>query len=363
MKRYERFEQFIEDADSTLPKKTAEEAAKLVLDDRITGYDRKLIANTVVELNATARLLQDIRTIPKVTIFGSARTAPDHPDYILCKQFAKQIADLGYMNITGAGPGIMAAAPEGAGPDMSIGVSVELPFETGVNEFLAKSKRVVTYKYFFCRKIAFIREADAIVLFPGGFGTMDEAFEALTLLHTGRAMPVPFVLMEHEGSNYWQKWIDFVQEGLLDEGMVSKEDMYIFRRFSDPVEATDYINNFYRRYHSLRYIGKKIVVRLNSPIPDGLLKTLNEEYAEFLGNDGLQRCEALPQEADEPDLADMPRLVMEPNLRRPVDLYCLVRSINREVFSSSTRKQDGDLRGKNAPARPTRLKQKKKTKK
>lgn len=355
MKKSPNVDHFL-DVDSTrVQKRTAEEAAELLLDEKITGYDRKVMAQSVSEQHATARLLQDLRTTPKVTVFGSARTKPDHPDYILCKDFAHQMADLGYMTITGAGPGIMAAAPEGGGPEHSIGVAIDLPLEGGINPFLGNSKYVITYKYFFNRKLAFVREADAIVLFPGGFGTMDEAFEVLTLLQTGRTMPVPFVIMDHEGSTYWEEWVKFLKKGLLENGTISPEDMYIFRHFQDVEAAADYIHNFYRRYHSLRYVGDKAVIRLNTPLPKALLEDLNDEYQEFLGEEGLKPTDPLKVEKDEPDLAHLPRLVMRPNKGRPVDLYCLIRSLNREVFESSTRRQDRDLRGHKNP-RPTRVK-------
>ena len=355
-KKHVSYEEFIYDATSPLPKRTPEEAAKMLLSDEISGYDKKLIANTVNELFETAKMLQEIRTVPKITVFGSARTAEDHPDYQLCKEFSRQAANLGYMIITGAGPGIMEAAPAGAGPENSIGVGIELPFEKGVCAPIKESKYLITYRYFFCRKLAFIREADAVVLFPGGFGTMDEAFETLTLLHTGRSMPVPFVLMEEENGTYWEDWMQFVKRTLLkDSKNISANDLYLFRRFSDPAEAVDYINNFYRRYHSMRYVDDSVVIRLNSPLPKSLMEELTEEYADFLGDFGIQEVEALSDPEVEPELANLTRIMLKPNLTRPVDLYCLVRSLNREVSSSSTRRQD---REEIAP-RPTRVRKRK----
>lgn len=340
MKKRNSFDEFIYDASSPLPKRTAKEMADLLVDGDIPGYDRKLITNTVNEMYETAKLLKDIRQEPKITVFGSARTPEDHPDYILCRDFSKQMANLGYMTITGAGPGIMAAGHEGAGHEKSIGVSVELPFEEGANRFVKESDYLITCRYFFCRKLTFIREADAVVLFPGGFGTMDEAFEVLTLLHTGRSMPVPLVLMEHEGGKFWEKWMDYLREGLLAEGTISKDDMYIFRRFDNVEESADYISNFYRRYHSMRYVKDMQVVRLNTPVPTRLIEDLEEEYAEFLGEFGIQKSEALPEEKNEPDIAHLPRLLIKGNKSQPVKLYNFIRSLNREVISSSTRRQD-----------------------
>lgn len=334
------FDAMVTDAGEPLPRVTAAEAAAMLQSDEITEYDRKLITSTVAELVHTARMFKEIRQRPKITIFGSARTKPDHPDYITCKNFAHRIVQLGYMVITGAGPGIMAAGHEGAGPENSIGVNISLPFEQSVNEFIAQSKYLITYRYFFNRKLTFVREADAVVICPGGYGSMDEAYEVLTLIQTGRAMPVPFVLLEHEGSNYWSEWIQYVKNALLKNGNISAEDMYLFRRFTDVDEAADYIHNFYRRYHSLRYVGDKVVIRLNTPIPKSLLNDLRTEYADFLGDFGIKESEALPEEHDEPDLITLPRLIIQANRHKPVGLYLLIRSLNREVLSSSTRRQD-----------------------
>lgn len=331
------FEEMVQDAGSgPIRRIDADTAGHLISSQDITSYDRKMITSTVAELAYTANMFRDIRVRPKVTIFGSARTPQDDPDYQICKHFGKLMTDLGYMVITGAGPGIMAAGHEGAGVENSIGVNIDLPFEQGVNEFIAQSKYLVTYRYFFTRKLTFVREADAVALFPGGFGTMDEAFEVLTLMQTGRAMPVPFVLIEKEGGTYWREWEKFVRKGLFDNGMISEDDFNLFRIYNNIEEAADYINNFYRRYHSLRYIGDKVVIRLNTPLPESLLADLREEYADFFGDYGMQKSEALPEEQDEPDLLNLPRLVLKANRKQPVRLYCLIRSLNREIDNSST---------------------------
>ena len=358
-KKHNRFEEMFHDAGEPIPKKTAKEAGEMLLSDDITGYDRKLITNTIVELCETAKMFKQIRNTPKITIFGSARTSKSDPDYVLCKEFSKQMADLGYMIITGAGPGIMEAGHEGAGPEKSIGVNIDLPFEQSANPFVLDSDYLITYRYFFTRKLTFVREADAVVLFPGGYGTMDEAFETLTLIQTGRAMPVPFVLMEHEGGHYWERWANYVKEGLLDHGTISAEDMYLFRRFDNTAEAADYINNFFRRYHSLRYVGDTVVVRLNTPLPPALLEDLNKEYKDFLGEEGMKASEPLEAEQDEPALLHLPRLVFNANYNKPVELYCLIRSLNREVATSSTRRQDREELIHPNP-RPSRVKNDKK---
>jgi hypothetical protein len=334
MKKRNQFEQLLTSAPTSAPKRTPEEAAKLLTSNEISGYDRKLIANTVSEMFETAKMLQGLRTTPKITVFGSARTAPDHPDYILCKDFSHQAAQLGYMLITGAGPGIMAAVPDGAGPKNTIGVSIELPFEKGLAKGLEEAEHVITYKYFFNRKLSFVREADAIVLFPGGFGTMDEAFEVLTLLHTGRTMPVPLIFMEHEGGTYWKGVFEMFENTLLKQGMISPDDMFIYRYLTSTESALDYIHGFYRRYHSLRYIENQIVLRINTPLPERLREELCEKYADFLGDFGIHASGPLVVEEDEPELLHLPRLVIQPDTTKPVQLYCFIRDLNQTLATA-----------------------------
>lgn len=350
MKKRNQFEQLLTSAPTSAPKRTPEEAAKLLTSKDISGYDRKLIANTVSEMFETAKMLQGLRTTPKITVFGSARTPEDDPDYKLCVDFCAEAAKLGYMMITGAGPGIMEAVPVGAGPDNTIGVSIDLPFEKGLAGPLEDAQHVITYKYFFNRKLTFIREADAIVLFPGGFGTMDEAFEALTLLHTGRTMPVPLVFMEHEGGTFWQGVFELFEKTLLKQQTISPDDIYIYRYLTSTEDALDYIHNFYRRYHSFRYVGDKMVMRLNTPVPERLRLDLEETYKDFLGDFGIQASGPLIEEEDEPDLLHLPRILIQPDKTKPVRLYSFIRDLNQKISVSVDAKHPDKIL-----ERPTRV--------
>lgn len=308
-----------------------EEALQLITSEKISEYDRKLMLNTLAELYKSARLFQGIRDIPKVTVFGSARTKPAHPDYKLCKDFAKKMVGNGYMVITGGGPGIMAAGNEGAGSEHSIGLNISLPFEQSVNPFVLDSQHVITYNYFFSRKLMFVREADAIVLFPGGFGTMDEGFEVLTLVQTSRAKPMPIILMEHEGGTYWEDWLAFVKKALLKTGLVSPDDMYLFRRFHDSKEAVKYINGFYTRFHSLRYVDDKVVIRMKSDLPEELKVTLKKKFADIIADHGLESNGPLPGEIDEAELAALPRIILKYSRDNPARLFRFLRAINGDA--------------------------------
>lgn len=307
---------------------SVDEAIQLITSEKISEYDRKLMLNTLAELYKSARLFQGIRDIPKVTVFGSARTKPNNPDYKLCKDFSKKMVANGYMVITGGGPGIMAAGNEGAGSENSIGLNISLPFEQSVNPFVNDSQHVITYNYFFSRKLMFVREADAIVLFPGGFGTMDEGFEVLTLVQTGRAKPMPIILMETEDGTYWKEWLAFVKKSLLKTGLVSPDDMFLFRRFHKPKDAIAYINGFYTRFHSLRYVDDKAVIRMKSDLPAALKKELRKKFADVIVDQSLDSCGPLPGEIDEAELASLPRIVLKYNRDNPARLFRFLRAIN-----------------------------------
>jgi uncharacterized protein (TIGR00730 family) len=310
---------------------TVDEAIQLITSEKISEYDRKLILNTLSELYKSARLFQGIRDIPKVTVFGSARTKANNPDYKLCKDFSKKMVQNGYMVITGGGPGIMAAGNEGAGAEHSVGLNISLPFEQSENEFVTHSQYLITYNYFFSRKLMFVREADAIVLFPGGFGTMDEGFEVLTLVQTGRAKPMPIVLMEQEGGTYWEEWLEFVKKALLKTGLVSPDDMYLFRRFHNSKDAVEYINGFYTRFHSLRYVEDKVVIRMKSELPVELKKQLTKKFADIIADQGLENNGPLPGEIDEPELAALPRIVLKYSRDNPARLFRFLRAINGDA--------------------------------
>jgi len=247
----------------------------------------------------------------------------------MARKFGKKLAQEGYMVITGGGPGIMQAVNEGAGSKHSFGVNILLPFEQKPNPVLAGNPRLITYKYFFNRKVAFLKEADAVALFPGGFGTLDEMMETLTLLQTGKHEPLPLVLIDEPGGTYWSRWLRFMREELLAEGYISERDFELFERVNSIDVAVDRINYFYSRYHSLRYVDKKLVIRLLSAISDASVKKLNEKFSDMLTPDGkIYLSGPLPQEEDEPELSGLPRLIMDFNLMDFGSLRNLIREIN-----------------------------------
>jgi uncharacterized protein (TIGR00730 family) len=265
----------------------------------------------------------------KVTIFGSARTAPDEAIYQKCVTFSRQLVRLGYMVITGGGPGIMQAGNEGAGAENSFAVNIRLPFEQGTNPVMENSGHSITYQYFFNRKVAFLKEADAVVLFPGGFGTMDEAMETLTLIQTGKNPPIPLVLVDDDDGSYWEPWFDFIKEVMLKRGLISGEDFSLFTITRDPFEAAQVIHDFYRTYHSSRWVGSTFVIRLNKSLRAENLTTLEGEFSEILEpGSHLELTSALPEEQDQPDLVDLPRLVFKFNRRNYGLLKAFLRRLN-----------------------------------
>lgn len=272
--------------------------------------DLKLINRTLREMRYTARVFGPYRSRKKVTIFGSARTEPDEEMYRKCIRFSRSLADNDYMVITGGGPGIMQAGNEGAGSENSFAVNIRLPFEQKPNPVMYRNPRLVTYKYFFNRKVAFVKESDAIVVFPGGFGTLDEAMEVFTLIQTGKTSPKPLILMD-DRDGYWEQFFDFVKQSLLVKGFISGEDFSLFTITKDEQEALEVINTFYRNYHSLRFIENRLVIRLTKKLSVEQIATLSDEFSELIKNgDKIHCCEAYPEEIDEPDLADLPRISM-----------------------------------------------------
>ncbi|MBI5408855.1 MAG: TIGR00730 family Rossman fold protein [Nitrospirae bacterium] len=299
----------------------------------IEGNDRahlKLMNTTMKEMRFTGKIFGPYSGVKKVTVFGSARTQPEEPICGMARQFGKKLAEAGYMVITGGGGGIMQAVNEGAGPEHSFGVNISLPFEQKPNPVLVGNPRLITYKYFFNRKVAFLKEADAIALFPGGFGTLDEAMETLTLLQTGKHTPLPLVLIDEPGEGtYWKRFLMFLKDELEAQGYIGGTDFNLFECVETVDDAVKRINRFYKRYHSVRYIDKKLVIRLLSGFDASHLEELNNRFADILLPDGkIHFSGALPEEADEPEIADLPRLVMDFNLKDFGELRSLIDCIN-----------------------------------
>ena len=291
--------------------------------------DLKVMCSTLKEMRYTSKVFGDYRDARKVTVFGSARTTPDHPLYQMAKEFGQNLAAAGFMVITGGGPGIMQAANEGAGPEKSFGVGIRLPFEQKSNPVLNGSPRDITYKYFFNRKVAFIKEACAVALFPGGVGTLDEAMEALTLLQTGKRYPIPVVLIDRPGDRYWSGWMDFMKDHLLSAGYIGPGDGAFFHHTQDVENAVAVIQRFYRRFHSLRFVGGKAVIRMATGMPQPQVDRLRREFADIIADGGgMTLSGALPKECDEPELANLPRLVVDFNKRDFARLRQLIDAVN-----------------------------------
>ncbi|MCH7719974.1 MAG: LOG family protein [Planctomycetes bacterium] len=289
--------------------------------------DLKILNRTLKELRYAFKVFDRWRDVYKVSIFGSSRTAEDHPQYLQAVKFAQLIEKLGWMVITGAGDGIMRAGNDGATRDASFGVAISLPFEQSTNTIIADDEKLINFKYFFTRKLVFVKEAHAIVLFPGGFGTQDEGFEALTLIQTGKANPMPVVMVDEPGGTYWKHWCDYTESELLGTGMISPEDMNLFY-ITDSVEAAvREVVHFYHRYHSSRFVRDELVLRLKRPLNEAAVERLNDEFADLLVDGRIvHRPDALPAEQGEyPDLA---RLVLHYNRRSPGRLRLLINAVN-----------------------------------
>ncbi|MEJ5366621.1 MAG: TIGR00730 family Rossman fold protein [Desulfosoma sp.] len=291
--------------------------------------DLKLMNTTLKEMRFTAKVFAPYRHVRKVTVFGSARTPAHEPIYAMARDFGRCLAEAGFMVITGGGPGIMQAANEGAGPEHSFGVNIRLPFEQTTNPVVNQTPRSITYKYFFNRKVAFLKEAAAVALFPGGFGTLDETMETLTLLQTGKHNPIPLVLLEEPDGTYWVRWMRFLEDELLSRGLISPNDFYLFRRIPSVDGAVDEIRRFYRRYHSLRYVKESLILRLSEPLPEGVEGRLNREFQDILRPGGTIRIGPPHEdEKDEPDCARLTHLYMDFNRRDFGRLRQLIDAVN-----------------------------------
>lgn len=293
------------------------------------GADLKLMNSTLKEMRFTAKVFSPYRNVRKVTVFGSARTLPDDPMCGMARQFGKRLAEAGYMVITGGGGGIMEAVNQGAGHEHSFGVNIRLPFEEKPNPVIEGNPRSINYKYFFNRKVAFLKESDAVALFPGGFGTLDEAMETLTLVQTGKRNPMPLVLVETPGSSYWTHVIRFLEEELLSHHYICPSDFSLFERVDSVEAAVGKIRHFYRRYHSLRYVRGQLVIRLASPLDGGAVAALEERFRDLLLPGGrIAPSGALDEEREDADEVALPRLAIDFNRRDFGRLRSLIDAIN-----------------------------------
>jgi len=278
---------------------------KLIGDGRDTG-ELKLLAFSLKEMRHAYRVFAHYPDAKKISIFGSARTQPEHSDYKTAVDFSRIMAERGWESITGAGDGIMKAGHEGPGREASFGLAISLPFETSANTIIEGDSKLINFKYFFTRKLMFVSQADAVAVFPGGFGTADEAFEVLTLIQTGKAAMMPIVLIEGEGNGYWEIWEKYVKDACLEGGFISPEDLNLFHIAHTAIEAADYVDRFYRNYHSSRYIKDDLVIRINHKLREEDVKELSKEFAELIKTGEIVQQGARPEEKVH---LELPRLV------------------------------------------------------
>ncbi len=301
-------------------------AIKLAQDGADRG-DLKIVNTALKEMRHAFRVFHDYRQSRKVAIFGSARTPADHPEYQQARELAQRLAELEYMVITGAGPGIMRAGHEGATPDKSFGVNIRLPFEQTANDVILGSPRLINFKYFFTRKLSFVKESDAIVLLPGGFGTMDEGFESLTLVQTGKSRIMPIVFLDSPGGQFWKEWDRYVRGHLLAGGRISKADLALYIVTDDVSTACAEITRFYHNFHSARFVRDVTVLRTLRPVPPEGIAQLQSDFKDIIEGP-ITSSQPLPEEREEQALAQLPRLAFKFNRRHYGRLRQMIDAVN-----------------------------------
>ncbi len=324
----------IDPAEDATPQRIAEliekirESADNLAKDHTSRGDLKILSRTLRELRYAFKVFSPYRHLRKVTVFGSARTAAEHASYRQAVEFGRQMAQQQWLVVTGAASGIMEAGHVGAGREHSMGLNILLPFEQSANRIIAGDPKLVHMKYFFTRKLMFVKESDAICLLPGGFGTLDEGLEVLTLLQTGKRDMVPVVFLDEPGGDYWAGFQRFVREGLLERGMINAEDLSLYRMTDRVEEAVGEILGFFRVYHSMRYVHGKLVLRLREAPDERLLAQLNADFADILAAGQFSVAGPLPEERDEPTLAALPRLAFQFDRRNYGRLRQLIDVLN-----------------------------------
>lgn len=300
-----------------------------LMDTQLDLLDLKIVNRALKELRHAFRVFRGYRDRAKISVFGSARTSPDDPNYQMAFTFARRMVEEGYMMITGGADGIMRASQEGAGREHSFGVNIMLPFEQGANVIIADDPKLVTFKYFFTRKLMFQKESHAIALFPGGFGTHDEGFEILTLVQTGKSDPKPIVCLQAPGCDYWDHWYSFITGQLLERGLINQEDLSLFKIVRDVEEAVDEIRMFYKRYHSIRFVGRQLTIRVKTPLSDLQVHALQSQFKDLLTEGTFEQRGPLAEELEEPALKELSRIVFSFNRRSAGRLRQLIDHLNR----------------------------------
>lgn len=303
--------------------------------EHVDRGDLKLVNNSLKELRYSFYVFDTYRSVLKCSIFGSARTKEDDPEYLTAKALGAAMVERNWMVMTGAGPGIMAAGIEGAGTDNSFGINIVLPFEASANRFIADDPKLINFRYFFTRKLTFMKESSGFAALPGGFGTMDEAFELLTLMQTGKSPIVPLVLLDSEGSTYWERWRDFVVKELLEANLISPADMELFVLTDDVEVAADELARFYTTYHSSRVVGSKLIMRLKREVGDDELAELNGEFADIIDSGKMERVEATTAEIRDGDHVNLSRIAFNFNRHGYARLRVLINALNNSPDSPS----------------------------
>ncbi|HEV3024254.1 MAG TPA: LOG family protein [Pirellulales bacterium] len=321
-----------------------ESADKLARDHTSRG-DLKILSRTLRELRYAFRVFSPYRSRRKVTVFGSARTRPHEPAFQQAVDFGRLMAEKHWLVVTGAASGIMEAGHLGAGRENSMGLNIMLPFEQEANPVIAGDPKLVHMKYFFTRKLMFVKECDAVCLLPGGFGTLDEGLEVLTLLQTGKRDIVPVVFLDEPGGTFWQEWHEFVKRRLLGQALISPEDVSLYKLTDRVDEAVDEILGFFRVYHSMRYVRNKLVLRLQSAPSDELLAAIRHDFSDIAGDGRFEVGGPLAEEQDEPKLAHLPRLVFRFNRRSLGRLRQLIDGLNAGELGQQRSEVRSEVRG------------------
>jgi uncharacterized protein (TIGR00730 family) len=302
-------------------------ALKLARGDIDRG-ELKILNRALKELRYAFKVFAPYRSVRKVSIFGSTRVQEDEPYYQMALQLGRRLAEEGFMVITGAGPGIMQAGHEGAGKEKSFGVNIRLPLAQKANPFILDDPKLMTFHFFFTRKLIFVKEADGFVFFPGGFGTHDEAIETLTLAQTGKSQLVPIVMVDLPNRGYWREWEDFVRRRMLNTGFISEEDLAFFKIVEDIEAAVAEIKGFYSNYHSHRFVRQNLVMRLMRPPTQSLIARLNRDFRDTLTDGEIRETATLPEESDEPEALSLARLLVPFNRRSFGRLRQMIDVIN-----------------------------------
>jgi uncharacterized protein (TIGR00730 family) len=301
--------------------------------DEMSVADLKLINRSVKEMRYAAKVFAPFQHLRKVVVFGSSRILPDAPECKLAEEFARAMVAHDYMVITGGGEGIMGAAQRGAGREKSFGLNIRLPFEQRPNDTINGDPKLINFNYFFTRKLSFVKETHAFALFPGGLGTMDETFEVLTLMQTGKARVIPVVLIDRAGGGYWETWLKFLTNHLFRIGFVSPEDFHFFKIFHSADAAIAEILQFYRVYHSARWVGEQLVIRLSHRLSAKAVADLNKNFADLVRSGEMVQGSALRQEKNEPDIWELPRLILAPYRHSFGRFRQLIDAINNSLLA------------------------------